>query len=220
MRECRDLELSASGATGFRCATAEAKIPPASGVARGQPFLAHSPLCIPGRTSPRAMEPRPKRSLILSIACINRRVLQRPVLKQRSNRIAGRRQVKQHHAGLAVGKALPPEAFEYSQGCRNDNAAVERLAPGTPPMPRSYIEGRRYRNCRSRWTPGDCRYHLIGTADFLRRPFRKGQRCPSRTCPRSAIARLKLREAAGGLFRGGLCLQFMTRRCRAARAPS
>ena len=75
-------------------------------------------------------------------------------------------------------------------------------------MRRSYIAGRRYRNCRSRWTPGDCRRpdRPDGSSppSFPRRIRSRREPVPDRQSPAEAS------RTAGGLFRGGVCLQFMT----------
>ena len=189
---------------GKRCDGSDARrrqVPPASGVARGQPFLAHSPLCIPGRKP--ESDGAPPEALVDPVHSLHQpAVLQRPVLKQRSNRIAGRRQVKQHHTGLAVGKALPPEAFEYSQGCRNDNAAV-----GGWRQERRRCRGRVLRGGGIETVGRDGNLQiaadLIGTADFLRRPFRKGNDGVANLTPYRLIARPKLREQQVVCFAAG-----------------
>ena len=188
---------------GKRCDGSDARrrqVPPASGVARGQPFLVHSPLRIPGRKP--ESDGAPPEALVDPVHSLHQpAVLQRPVLEQRSNRIAGRRQVKQHHAGLAIGKALAPEALEYSQRCRDDNAAVggwrrERRRCGSRVLRGGGIEtvGR----------DGNLQIaaDLIGTANFLRVLSAKDTMA-SRTCPRSVIARLKLREQQVVCFAAG-----------------
>ena len=200
-----DLAASACGVIGPSARRRE--VPPAGCVARGQVLLAHPPLRSSGReTEADRAPPEPPVDPIHRLH--QAAVLQRPVLEQRSNRIAGRRQVKQHHAGLAVGKALPPEALEYSQRRRDDNAAVggwrrERCRCGSRVLRGGAIEP------VSRDGQLQIAANLIGLADLLRRPYREGYDRVANLLP-IANGPTEASRTAGGLFGGGLCLQFMT----------